>query len=320
MTTSENKNAWDFWRKFGEHPICLAPMVDLGDLAFRLLVRRHNVQVCWTGMINASQWNSSKKYHKTVVATNDQDIPLICQISGSIDSGLLAAANSVILIPSCCALDINLGCCQRVARRGNYGYYLVDTENKRQNVIKLVTQISQSIDRPLCVKIRMIEDDINLTINFAKELEKAGAEIITVHARSEKQDKSGVMNIQCVKEIVKNLSIPVIANGGIQSKADAYFILQETGAAGIMVGQALLKNPALFDSDESLSIFDVAREYLDIWTEYGGCGIDIIRRHMFYMFEDIISDNNEMKKKISQSANVEEILEIIQQLESQQSQ
>lgn len=321
--SKDREDSWKFWKQFGEKPICLAPMVEMNDLAFRILVRRHEVKVCWTGMINSKQWNMSKKYQQTTFQTNEIDKPLICQISGSLDSDLLSTARS--LSSSCCALDINLGCCQKVAKRGNYGYFMVDTENKRQDVIKLVSDISNSITVPLCVKIRMIENDINLTVNFAKELEKAGAKILTIHARSAQQDKSGCINIECVKEIVKNLSIPVIANGGITSKQEAEQVLNETGAAGVMIGQALLKNPALLECDNNdpeekkrKNLFDVAREYLSIVKSVGGCGLDIVTRHLFYIFDNIMGTNNELRQKLSTTGNMDEIEKFVDFLEKMQ--
>ena len=322
MNQDSINEAWNFWKQFGENPICLAPMVEMNDLAFRILVRRHGVKVCWTGMINSKQWNMSKKYQQTTFQTNDIDTPLICQISGSLDSDLLSAANSLSSLPSCCAIDINLGCCQRVAKRGNYGYFMVDTENKRQDVIKLVSDISQSIKKPLCVKIRMIEDNVDLTVNFAKQLENAGAKILVIHARPSQQDKSGLMNIECVKEIVKNLSIPVIANGGINSKEDAERVIRESNAAGAMIGQALLKNPALFDSsqfsdtDEKTILFNVAREYLSIYKSINSSAFDIAKRHMFYIFDDILGSSGEMRKNMADTKTIDDMESFIDQLEN----
>lgn len=325
MNQESINEAWNFWRQFGEKPICLAPMVEMNDLAFRILVRRHGVKVCWTGMINSKQWNMSKKYQQTTFQTNDIDTPLICQISGSLDSDLLSTANSLTSLPTCCALDINLGCCQKVAKRGNYGYFMVDTENKRQDVIKLVSDISKSIKKPLCVKIRMIEDDINLTINFAKQLENAGAKILVIHARPSQQDKSGSMNIECVKEIVKSLSIPVIANGGITSKEDAERVIKESGAAGAMIGQALLKNPSLLEcsqNSESIEnlrakLFNVAREYISIMRSVNSSALDIATRHMFYIFDDLLGKNGEMRKKLADTKTLEDIETFIDQLEKE---
>ena len=246
-------------------------------------------------MINSNQWGTGKKYQQSVFQTNKDDMPLICQVSGSFDSNILATAKDFTSLPNCVAIDINLGCCQKVAKRGNYGYFLVENENKRRNVIKMVEEISNGINVPLCVKIRMIENDVDITANFAQQLEKAGAKIITVHARSAEQDKSGDINIECIKKIVQSVKIPVIANGGIDSKEKAKKILEESGAAGVMIGQALLKNPALFCNDENLAnktIFDIAKEYIEIAKDVGGA-VDTTRKHMFYMFDKILGNNNE---------------------------
>jgi len=299
-------------------PVFLAPMVELGDLAFRLLVRRYGVSICWTGMINSNQWNMSKTYRQSILQLKQEDHPLVCQISGSIDSDLVSTAIS--LCDLCEAIDLNLGCCQKVAKRGSFGYFLVDTEKKRMDVIDLVTQITTKINKPLFVKIRALsnangEVDPELTSEFASALQKAGASLISVHGRPAIQDKAGPLHLAVIKAVVSAVTIPVIANGGIQTLDQANQIVLETGASGVMIGQALLQNPTVFQTEKRISRFEFSREYLSIYEDVGGA-FEAARRHMFYFFDNDLGTNGEMRKRLGTCKNIEEIKSIINDIEA----
>lgn len=309
----------DWLRNLGPRPLCLAPMVEMGDLAFRIMVRRHEIKLCWTGMINTNQWNLSRKY-RGILQIADCDTPLVCQISGSISSDIISAALSVAEYSGCAAIDINLGCCQTVAKRGEYGYFMVDSDEKRQDVIELIKQLAKQLPVPLFVKIRILENedgemDLDLTVNFARELERVGAKLITVHGRPPKQDKGGDVNLECIKRIVESVRIPVIANGGILNMQMANDIMEQSGAYGAMIGQALLKNPTAFDENGLKNAFEVSREYLQIYQEFGGA-FDAARRHLFYFLDDILGKNGELRARLGKSQSVEELLLFIAELES----
>ena len=257
----------DKWNSFGRYPICLAPMVDMCDIAFRILCRRHGACVAWTGMMNTNAWNMSKTYQQNQIQDDPEDRPLVLQMSGAADTDLLATEKDLAMFG--CQIDINLGCCQRVAKRGEYGYFMVNTEEKRQNVIEIIENIVQNINVPLYAKIRELCDDngepsIGITVEFAKQLEKAGVSLITIHGRPASQDKQGPLNSELVKRIVENVSIPVIANGGIKTIEDAHKLIDETGAIAVMAAQAFLFDPSSFDPNGRISNIQIAREYLDI--------------------------------------------------------
>ena len=118
--SKHSEKAWAWWRKFGPNPVCLAPMAEINDLPWRLLMRKHNVKVCFTGMLNAAQWSQGASYQNKFFNTCDEDRPLIGQIAGSNHDQILNAAKD--LAKYCDAVDVNLGCTQKIACRGQYGY------------------------------------------------------------------------------------------------------------------------------------------------------------------------------------------------------
>lgn len=304
MSSQEkNAEAWAFWESLGSK-ISLAPMVEMCDLPFRILVRNHGIKLCWTGMINSNQWNMSKTYRNKIFQTNEHDKPLVCQISGSLDSDIISTAKD--LSNFCCAVDINLGCCQKVARRSQFGYFMVETEDKRVNVLKLLKNVVKEINVPLFVKMRMIDGDVKETVEFAKKIEETGVKLITIHARTTEQDKNGSVNVDCIKEIVRNAKIPIIANGGIKTLDEAKEIIEKTGAAGVMVAQALLKNPVAFDNGCKMSSIEVANEYIALYKQYG-TDFDALRHHLFYILDSELGDSNLKRAQLGKSHTVSEI-------------
>lgn len=310
MASEKNIEAWIFWESLNSK-ISLAPMVEMCDLPFRILVRKHCVNLCWTGMINSNQWNMSKTYRNKIFQTNDLDKPLVCQISGSISSDIIRTAKD--LSNFCCAIDINLGCCQKVAKRSQFGYFMVDTADKRVNVLNLLKNVVKEINVPLFVKMRMIDGDIKETVEFAKKVEETGVKLITIHGRTTEQDKNGNVNIDCISEIVKNTRIPIIANGGVKSLEEANEIMMKTGAAGVMVAQALLRNPVVFDKDCKMNQIEIAQEYISLYKQYGN-DFDALRHHLFYILDSELGDSNTKRSQLGTSHTVPELESFISTL------
>ena len=311
------ESVWQFWERINTTGLCLAPMVEVNDLAFRLQTRRHGIGICWTGMINNYQWNTSKTYRERNIQHCPEDHPLVGQLSGGIDGDYIEAARTLEDFVE--AIEINLGCCQKVAKRGGFGYFMVDTESKRCDVLELIRKIVREIKKPLFVKIRLIngdngEPDQEKTVEFARSLATAGASLITIHARSMFQDKKGDPSTEVIKAIVQAVNVPVVANGGIDTPLIVEHVKKETGAAGVMIGQALLRNPSAF-SDSPLNQFDIAREYLEIYQQVGGT-IDVARRHLFYFLDEALGTDSAKRAQLGQCHSIEELLLFIQQIET----
>lgn len=84
---------------------------------------------------------------------------------------------------------------------------------------------------------------------LAKEIEKAGASLLTVHGRTIDHNKQtvGPANYEIIKRIKEIMKIPVIVNGGISNFADVEHALAFTGCDGVMSSESILEYPALFD-------------------------------------------------------------------------
>lgn len=309
-----SNSGWRFFSGLGEKPLFLAPMAEVNDLAFRILCRRHGIKACYTGMLNALQWIQGKKYQNRVFTTCPTDHPLIAQLAGSDFDAIESSAQS--LQDQCDAIDLNLGCTQHIARRGEYGFFMVDTEEKRASVLDLVQKLATNLRIPVTAKIRIFQDadgnpDQTVTVEFAKALERAGVSVISIHGRAQHRDKQAEVVTAIIKSVVEAVKIPVIANGGVKSREDADALFSETGAAGVMIGQALLKDPTTFDPNGRLSRRAFALEYLEIVREFPDYHFFYVRKHMFTFFEDKLREDPGAEERIKNAATVDAMIECV---------
>lgn len=312
---THSKKAWEWWNKFGDNPICLAPMAEISDLSWRILMRNHGVNVCWTGMLNAHQWSQGGGYQNKFFNTCKEDHPLIAQIAGSnADQDLIVAA-AKDLAKYADGIDVNLGCTQKIASRSEYGYFSVDTCQKREKTLELFKRLHKEVNCPICAKIRIFIDDNGevsekITIDFAKKLEEAGVSLIQVHGRAEHRNKQADVYNEIIKHIVQAVNIPIVANGGIHTVEEARQFMEETGAAGVSVAQALLKDPTCFDPKGKLSRKEYALEYLNLSKEKG-VRLFGPKKHIFIFYENEMREDKSIAKQIEQCTSVDMLIDFV---------
>lgn len=239
---SRIERAWAHWNKLGAPKFIVAPMVDNSELPFRMLCRKYGAQAAYTPMLHSRIFSETPKYRNSEFTTCKEDRPLFAQFCANDPDILLEAARFVE--PHCDYVDINLGCPQRIARRGNYGAFLMDN----LPVVKsLVQNLALNLHVPVSCKIRVFPNPQD-TLAYARMLEDAGCSLLAVHGRTrdEKDGKKFRADWDAIKEVKSALRIPVLANGNIRHMDDVYSCLEETGVDGVLSAESLLENPALF--------------------------------------------------------------------------
>ena len=234
--------AWEWFNKMGAPKLWVAPMVDQSELPFRMLCRNHGSTAAYSPMLHARLFMEKEVYRKEHFTTTDMDRPLLAQFCANDPDILLAAARHVEAHVD--GVDINLGCPQRIARKGKYGAFLMDHQ---ELVESLVRKLATELNVPVTVKIRRY-DDVDRTVAYAAMLERAGASLVAVHGRT-REEKKSVGRTACwdtIKAVKSALRIPVLANGNIQTMHDVEPCLEYTGCDGVLSAESLLADPALF--------------------------------------------------------------------------
>eukprot|EP01107_Rhizomastix_libera_P016770 TRINITY_DN7187_c0_g1_i2.p1 TRINITY_DN7187_c0_g1~~TRINITY_DN7187_c0_g1_i2.p1 ORF type:complete len:251 (-),score=49.72 TRINITY_DN7187_c0_g1_i2:25-777(-) len=152
----------------------------------------------------------------------------------------------------CNGVDLNCGCPQTWVVKENLGSALMDNPQLIQELVRAASArlADKSEQVPVSVKMRIFYSP-EKTVELARRAEHAGARYIAVHGRTQSMKDFDTPNYDMVKLVRESVSIPVIYNGGVQDFEMALKAKQLTGCRGIMVGNGLLRNPALFQGSKT---------------------------------------------------------------------
>ena len=223
--------------------------------------------------------------------------PLVQQIFGS-DPAIMAKSAEIIEKehhPE--GFDINMGCPVYKITSNFNGCALMKDPKIASEIVK---EMKKVISVPLSVKIRLGWENPTDCIEFAKFLEDAGAELITVHGRTKAQGYSGKSDWEMISKVKQAVNIPVLANGDIHTPELAIQALRITGCDGVLIARGALGNPWIFKQIKTLlegnqyepvtieERIRVVKAHLNNHLDqYGEKGIATFRKHLTWYFKSI---------------------------------
>lgn len=221
----------------------LAPMAGVSDRAYRELCVRFGAAYCVSEMVSSKALSFNSKKSEELMEISDLERPCGIQIFGD-DPKCMADAAKHALENKPDIIDINMGCpAPKISSNGS-GSALMKNPRLCGEIVKAVTAVT---DIPVTVKIRKGWDDDSVNaVEVAKICESAGAAAITVHGRTRQQYYKPPVDYDMIKAVRESVSVPVIANGDIDSAERAKEVMDITGCDLVMIGRATLGNPWIF--------------------------------------------------------------------------
>jgi len=273
-------------------------MAGVTDAPFRRLCREHGAGMATTEMISSDTrlWRS-KKTRSRLSALDREQAPVCIQIAGSEPKAMAEAAKQAMDFGAD-IIDINMGCPAKKVCRKLAGSALLRNTPLVEHILHSVVK---AVAIPVTLKTRTGWDKEHKNgVAIAKIAEQAGIQALTVHGRTRACRFDGVAEYDTIAEIVSALSIPVVANGDINTPQKAVQVLRYTGAAAVMIGRPALGNPWIFEQVERYistgelpknPSLDIRREillrHLRQLTDFYGeqVGVRIARKHVRWYLE-----------------------------------
>jgi len=293
-----------------------APLSGVTDLVFRRLVRRYAPDsMTYTEMVSAKEICQVKELPR-IMEIDAHEQPISIQLFDCRPDFMAQAAQKAVA-EGAKTIDINMGCpVNKITKKGG-GSSLLRQPEVAEAIVKTVVK---AVNVPVTVKTRIGWDDgeINI-IEFAQRMEAAGAQMLTIHARTRAQGYEGVAKWEWIGKVKELLSIPVIANGDIFSVEAAINCLQLTSADGVMCSRGTLGYPFLVgEIDYFLKTgknlptptinqrLECAKEHLQGLWEYKGIrGLYQARKHLAWYCKDFRGASL-LRDKLSRVETVEE--------------
>lgn len=231
---------------FGKYKVILAPMAGVTDIVFRQLCKEQGADLVFTEMVSAKglSYANDKTRHLIDISPIENEVAV--QLFGHEPETMAYEAEWVRdqLGDRLAFIDVNMGCpARKIVKKGDGSALMKDPDLAAE----IISSIKKAVEVPVTAKFRRGYFDGKETASeFAKSLENAGVDAVTVHGRYATQMYHGESDNECIARVKEAVTVPVVGNGDVKNAADAREMLEETGCDAIMIARASLGNPWVF--------------------------------------------------------------------------
>lgn len=278
--------------------VLAAPMCGATKPTYRQQATRFGADLVYTEMVKASRVARRDPRTLRFVDRAPGETNCAPQISGS-DPAVMAEATRLLVdeleFP---LVDINMGCPVRKIVTSGAGAALLRDPRQVESIIAACVQ---AVQVPITVKIRSGWDHkghADVT-DLVRAAEAGGAQLISIHARARSQGHEGEVDTQALTRAKAAVSVPIVANGGIQSGEDALTLLQRSGCDAVMIGRGAYGRPWIFreatraiagqaplPEPSPAEVCDLIAEHFEGMVQFMGApGVRVFRKYAGWYFQ-----------------------------------
>ena len=303
--------------------LIVAPMAGVTDRPFRTLCKYFGAGHAVSEMMTSDQTLRMSKKSLYRANFDGELAPISAQIAGSEPQELAEAARYQVA-NGAQIVDINMGCPAKKVCSKLAGSALLKDEDL---VARILDTVVAAVDVPVTLKTRLgyLNGNENI-MRVAKRAEEAGIAALALHGRTREDMYLNIARYSLIKDVKSMLSIPVIANGDIDSPEKAKYVLDYTGADAVMIGRAAQGRPWIFreiahylQTGEHLAAPEIQEvkdvllghlsELYQFYGEYSGCRI--ARKHIAWYTKGLRSSNEfrQSMYKVENTADQAKVVE-----------